>query len=201
MQKVNFIIPAAERKAWASFTLVELLVVMVIIGVLAGLTLMAAGQVWNTSSRARARDEIQAMSAGLDNYKIDNGSYPTSTNLLGGTTGAYAVNPTTTGTGSYQESSQYLYQALAGTTNFTIAPTGKYYMSFKTSQLGNYTATLTTYVKDPWGYSYGYSTGDGTTVNIPCAGSNFFDLWSTGGLTANPTSKNASDSWITNWKP
>jgi general secretion pathway protein G len=61
----------------AGFTLIELLVVIVIIGLLAGLV---APQVLGRISEAKsetARTQIEMLSVALDNYRLDNGSYPT----------------------------------------------------------------------------------------------------------------------------
>ncbi len=58
------------------FTVVELLVVMSIILVLAGLILATSSYVHNKGARSRAEAEIAAMSAALENYKADNGIYP-----------------------------------------------------------------------------------------------------------------------------
>jgi type II secretory pathway pseudopilin PulG len=65
--------PRADRTA---FTLIELLIVMSIIIVLAGLILATSGYVQNKGYRSRAEAEIAAMSAALESYKADNGLYP-----------------------------------------------------------------------------------------------------------------------------
>jgi len=193
----------------ASFTLVELLVVMFIIALLAGLILEAGSGLMQKAKRNRAAGEVQAISSALESYKVDNGIYPTNGILVGGTNGTYAIDPSTNG-GTYQQGSQLLYEALAGKTNYNDSASAKSYLPFKLYQLGNYTtaagtaysATTATYIKDPWNYSYGYSTGDGTAANVPLSGTNFFDLWSTGGLIANPSATAyATNAWISNWNP
>ena len=63
-----------DRKT--GFTIVEILVVMAIILVLAGLILATSSYVHNKGARSRAEAEIAAMSAALENYKADNGVYP-----------------------------------------------------------------------------------------------------------------------------
>lgn len=187
-----------------SFTLVELLTVIAIIAILAALTLAAASGVWNKVSRSRAAGEISAMANALDNYKTDNGVYPTASTMV---TNTYVNYDGTGSTTNYIFSAQILYLYLSGKTNFNDNPnTGtKSYMTFKTSQLGNYKASLgtafgsgSTYVQDPWNYAYGYSTGD--TNNVPYSGSGFFDLWSTGGLTRSSTTPNPTNVWVANWK-
>ncbi len=60
-----------------AFTVIELLIVMSIIIVLAGLILATSGYVQKKGARSRAEAEIAAMSAALESYKADNGIYPT----------------------------------------------------------------------------------------------------------------------------
>lgn len=210
MQKIVLFRLTRRKYRLDSFTLIELLTVMLIIAILAGLTLAAASAVMTQAARNRAASEIQAISAALENYKTDNGIYPQTSILLTNS----AANPYSSQTldgsvngGLYQQSSQILYQALTGKTNFNDLPASgvKSYIQFKTTQLGNYkTAANTpynvntsTYIQDPWTYSYGYSTGNGTN-SYPYNGNGFFDLWSTGGLIS-PNATN-SNTWITNWK-
>jgi prepilin-type N-terminal cleavage/methylation domain-containing protein len=202
------IVPRKDRLA--SFTLVELLTVMAIISILAGLTLFAASEVLNKASRSRATSEIQAMSTALDAYKTDNGAYPVgNTTVAAGsiltgppTPGTYPVDPVTANVTAYQTSSQALYQALSGQKFYGDTPgtVGKSYMSFKLNQVGIPTGPLS-YIKDPWNNSYGYSTGDNQRPQVlyPYNGSGFFDLWSTAGRTT--TSAADMNSWITNWQP
>src|SRR5712675_2860811 len=76
----------------AAFTLIELIVVVGVITILAGLVLSTAGYARKKGARARAETEIAAMSAACENYKADNGVYPTNTdtNGLDPTTGTIA---------------------------------------------------------------------------------------------------------------
>jgi general secretion pathway protein G len=60
------------------FTLIELLVVLIVIGMLAGLV---APQILGRVSEAKtttARTQIEMLGLALDNYRLDNGAYPTS---------------------------------------------------------------------------------------------------------------------------
>ena len=180
----------------ASFTLVELLAVIAIIAILAGLTLAAFSGVMNSAGRSRARTEISAVSAALESYKADNGAYPPSpANGFSDTNYASDGSPATAG-GLYQNSSAALYQALTGQTNYgDPAPTWgtKIYMTFKSSQMGNYSSGGgNVYIKDPFGNSYGYFTGSASST--PVNGTNQFDMWSTGG-----NIQGVTNTWISNW--
>ena len=200
MQRVILSGWALRKKSLASFTLIELLTVIAIIAILAAMTLAAASMVMGTGARKRATAEIQAMSLGLENYKIDNGIYPSSTSTVSGVSGTTLTGPPT---GSYpflsvdlkdyKNSASALYEALSGKTNFMDIPQSgtKSYFSFKVNQIGNPTAAAgPSYVADPWSNPYGYSTGDNLSpqVNYPFNGSQFFDLWTTAGTTGNTTS-------------
>lgn len=183
-----------RKNRLASFTLVELLTVMAIIAILAALTLSAASEVMNKAKRSRATTEIQAISTALEGYKTDNGSYPPSDGVLTTNTPYSLYDGTSL---NYQTNSTLLYIALTGTNYFdAVPPTGvKNYMpSLKINQIGNPTGPYS-YIKDPWNYSYGYSTG--TVANYPYNGTGFFDLWSTGGLLAAQVNTNA---WLSNWQ-
>ena len=63
-----------------AFTIIELLIVMTIILVLAGLILATAGYVQKKGARSRTEAEIAAISAALESYKADNGIYPSEPN-------------------------------------------------------------------------------------------------------------------------
>ncbi len=62
--------------ATTAFTIIELLVVITIIIILAGLILSTVGYVQKKGARSRAETEIAAISAACESYKADNGIYP-----------------------------------------------------------------------------------------------------------------------------
>jgi prepilin-type N-terminal cleavage/methylation domain-containing protein len=63
------------------FTLVELLVVIVIIGILASLITVAVSAALTAAKRTRIVAEINAVATAIQNYKLENGSYPPSTSV------------------------------------------------------------------------------------------------------------------------
>ena len=166
------------------FTTVEVLVAMAIILVLAGLILATSSYVSNKAARSRAEVEIAAMSSALENYKTDNGVYPSDITIDARTIGDPA---------QYQTASTTLFKNLSGDLNgdgqSDLGVTS--YMAFKPSQTGGTTAPF--FVKDPFGNSYGYSTifqTDSTKGYNPT-----FDLWSTAGA----ISDSGKPGWIKNW--
>lgn len=175
--------PAATQ----GFTVVELLVVMAIILVLAGLVLATSSYVHNKGARSRAEAEIAAMSAALENYKADNGVYPVD----------ISVDPkTTSNPASYIAGSLALYKALSGDADNDVNRSAEKtaFMTFKPNQLSPADTTQAVlFIKDPFSNSYGYSTIFSTD---PTKGYNpTFDLWSTAG-SASDTGK---PGWIKNW--
>ena len=192
-----------QRHRRDSFTLVELLTVIAIIAILAGLILFAATGVIKEAARSRAKSEIAGLSSAMESYKSDNGVYPSFPNgktSLFSTTNDYTTPAAVTAAGgAYQNSSELLYQSLSGMTNVTdtLQPGSRSYFPFKKTQLGvdSSGAQSVYYIKDPFGNSYGYFYGNGTAV--PYNGSNSFDLWSTAGDT-NSAALNPSG-WVNNW--
>ncbi|HET9856883.1 MAG TPA: hypothetical protein VFP99_03540, partial [Chthoniobacterales bacterium] len=71
--------PVGMTKKLRAFTIIELLVVISIIIILAGLILSTVGYVQKKGALARAEAEIAGMSAALESYKADNGIYPRQT--------------------------------------------------------------------------------------------------------------------------
>jgi prepilin-type N-terminal cleavage/methylation domain-containing protein len=74
---------ATRHGGFAAFTLIELLVVITIISILAGLTLAAMGGIQKRGARAKAESDIQALSAAIEEYRREYGSFPaTNSNSL-----------------------------------------------------------------------------------------------------------------------
>ena len=59
------------------FTLIEIMVVMVILGILAGLIIPRVMGRPEEARRLKARMDIESLETSLKLYKLDNGSYPT----------------------------------------------------------------------------------------------------------------------------
>jgi type II secretion system protein G len=80
------------RRAGA-FTLIELMVVVAIIAILAGLTLGGMGYVNRKSAASRAQTEVAALSAAIESYKLEFGTYPSNaTTLYADLTGSGTLN-------------------------------------------------------------------------------------------------------------
>jgi general secretion pathway protein G len=194
----SFVIRHSSFRGGASaFTLIELLIVMAIILVLAGLILATSNYVQKKGYRSRAEAEIAAMSAALENYKADNGVYPSTaeTNTLKANTMGDPTNA------NYTSASLALYKLISGDADNDAnrVSESKSYFSFKPNQLSptNQTSAVL-FIKDPFGNSYGYST---VKASVPTGTDGYnptFDLWSTAGTIDGSTAPNQSQ-WIKNW--
>ena len=190
---------ALPRDSCSAFTIIELLIVMAVIIVLAGLVLGTSNYVQKKGARSRAEAEIAAMSAALESYKADNGIYPDSPGLDARTD----FYPNAGNKAAYETASQALYIALSSDTNLNRTKenteTGKSYFAFKANMLSPQQQDLAvTGIRDPFGNTYGYSTANQADPN---KGYNpTFDLWSTAG------NRDVSESeavylarWVKNW--
>lgn len=162
------------------FTLVELLTVIAIIALLAGLIFPAVISVQDKAKRSKAKSMIQSLSVALKMYQNDFGVYPTDTDV-GATSGAAALNIA-------------LGQRHIGTSAGNVGP----YMEFKTKDLNGSGEVI-----DPWGTPYYYypDDDDGATGDAPWHNVYSFDLYSAGKDKATPSGAaggEGSDD-ISNW--
>jgi prepilin-type N-terminal cleavage/methylation domain-containing protein len=161
--------PLTPHRSSVAFTLIELLAVITIIGILAGLTLGAAGAVRRHGATSTAKAEVAALQAACDRYFADNSIYPVGT-----------ASPTTV---TAPAGATALFTNLVGSATLTVAPTSKRYFEPKPAMV--FTNTSPNYFIDPWGYAYGYNS-NGTNAPL---------IWSTAGQ----TTTNGINKWITSW--
>jgi type II secretory pathway pseudopilin PulG len=201
-----------------------MITVIAVIIVLVSLVLSVNALVQGNAARARARIEIKTLSSACDAYKTDNGGYPQDTSQNSVTSQLdprISFTPT-----NYYQASNILYTALSGMTNVggVMKQTATNYAPdfFESARLaggpGSSNSALPTYVVDPWGNSYGYSTAGldlqqeyrsaletnpqatmPTQNKFGTVGYNStFDLWSTGGTTGSNGSPDTAK-WVHNW--
>ncbi|MDD5198343.1 MAG: type II secretion system protein GspG [Terrimicrobiaceae bacterium] len=170
--------PLPRAAARDAFTLIEILVVIAIIAILAGLLLSTAGFVQEKAGNERAKVELAGLENALEAYKLDNGAYPD-------------------GDGS-DNSTKDLLDAL-NRTPAKQSPPGKIYFEVPGKMLpstggsSSYNDKLTAakYLQDPFGNPYHYQFPG----KDDRSGTNFFDLWSQGKKN-DPT---ATNKWIKSW--
>ncbi|MGJ8644466.1 MAG: type II secretion system protein GspG [Luteolibacter sp.] len=144
----------SSHQSAKGFTLIELLVVVAIIAILAALSIGGFNYVSNKQAYSTAELQINLLSKALEEYKLDNGEYPTTTS----TNGLFLA----------------LYWEGANTT-----PPGKIYLSeldpINNKQAWTSGTGASTAIIDPWGNQYIYRNG-----STPSARNPDFDLLSTG---------------------
>jgi general secretion pathway protein G len=69
--------PSASRVSRAGFTLVEILVVIAIISLLAGVVLLNIAPQMGMGSQAAGKSQIQVLSSAVTTYRMAHGRYPT----------------------------------------------------------------------------------------------------------------------------
>ncbi|MGC3991376.1 MAG: type II secretion system protein [Chthoniobacteraceae bacterium] len=110
-----------NKRSSPGFTLVELLTVMAIVLILAGMVMVTMSYTTGKAARVRAEGEKQALSVACENYKTDNGGYPQDKNLtdnvnMDPNSGPGAVTDITAGS-YYCKSAFWLYASLTGDYN------------------------------------------------------------------------------------
>lgn len=166
----------------ASFTLVELMVVVAVIAVLSGLILGGAGAVRQRAVRGQAKTEIAAIEAALGRYQADTGEYPVQTSLF--RQNSYDPAPS-----SYNPAGSLLFSNLWGAATYGATRGGRQYINVKPSMVS--TSGTAHFFIDPWGYAYGYYWSGTNSLY----GGAVPDVWSTGG----GTTATASNKWVTSW--
>ena len=211
------------------FTLVELLTVMAVIAILAGLILYIAGPLNNRSLFAKASSQIRALEVACEAYKADTGAYPhqglAASGSIGSTIWSDQLNPRTNGNSrpsdpTYVNASLELYEALTGDlrcTGTSAAASTKNYLSDITPNIfgrSNFNAPVSAsnpvlYLADPFTNVYGYSTAyasqlaaaGGTVITTGSGYNPTFDLWCTGGQSGTPTNPPGQPGDVTfQWK-
>jgi len=167
-----------KNSSYHAFTLIELLAVITIIGILAGLTLGAAGAVRRHGATSTAKAEVAALQAACDRYFADYNSYPTTTNSMPDPSSGYSPLAST-----YTNAGQVLFSNLVGSAKLSVAPSSKRYFEPKPAMV-NTNPSPNIFI-DPWGYIYGYNS-NGTNAPL---------IWSTAGQ----TTAGGTNKWITSW--
>ena len=168
------------RQGRAAFTLIELMAVITIIIILAGLVVGGMGFVNERQAKEKAKVQLALLSKALEEYKLDTGTYPPTPNK----TGAFA---TSAGTTTSSILFDYLFWDSDRDTSGGVGDTDqKVYipeLDPATSKQGwtTGTASAKTTIVDPWGNQYCYRSATDSTGKANSGTQNpDFDLWSMG---------------------
>jgi prepilin-type N-terminal cleavage/methylation domain-containing protein len=172
------------RRPAAGFSLMELVVVVAIIVILAGLTLGGFNFVNQKNAREKAKMQLKLLENALEDYNSDNRSYPTNNDPNG------------------EKGDEVLYQALYYDGFEARDSGGKIYLpeldpenNTKSGQAWMQGKDSQARIVDPWGNFYRYRTGE-QAINPD------FDLWSPGPdkkTNPDPKHKDSQDD-ICSWK-
>ena len=181
------------RQARAAFTLIELMAVITIIVILAGLVIGGMGFVTERQAKSKATVQIALLSKALEEYKLDMGTYPLTPNSTTGLQSAILFkalywDSDNDNTGVPADLDQRIYipqlDPLTTKQGWTSAPPPP---------------SATTKIVDPWGIEYRYRTAmDNASPSkaAPATQNPDFDLWSSGKdgkTTATPADKENRD--------
>lgn len=193
-----------QRHGSSAFTLIELMAVITIIVILAGLVVGGLGYVTEKQAKSKALVQIALISKALEAYKLDIGMYPPTTTAqkTGATTSAQSLYISL-----FYEGYDYAEKSKSGSPpatwtkkidNVDIPKATTIYLpdldptTSKQGWVDSITGTgtkvppITTLVKDPYAVEYRYRSGKSAngTANTDTQNPDF-DLWSCGkdGLT------------------
>ena len=206
-----------HRSGKAAFTLIELMAVITIIVILAGLVVGGLGYVTDKQAKSKASVQIALLSKALEEYKLDMGSYPLTANTatgLGQTPGLYQALFYEGFDYAKQNSPEKWVKTVGSNAAFSKAT--KIYLpdldptATKQGWVTN-AATVPVVIPqllDPWGKEYAYRTASGLPAGTPATSpvnadtmNPDFDLWSYGkdgkskpaGTSANDIKTNLDD--------
>ena len=157
----------------AAFTLIELMAVITIIVILAGLVVGGMGFVNERQAKEKAKVQLGMLEAALEEYKLDNGEYPLTPNKSGNLRGPNGTN-----------TSKILFKALY--MDGAQDPAKKIYLESlnPANNKQGWTsgpASNNTKIVDPWGNQYCYRSAVNSSGNTNRDTQNpGFDLWSMG---------------------
>lgn len=154
-----------ERSA---FTLVELLIVIAIIAILAGLAFPAVQGALNSGKKAQARNDVQQIAAAIRAYQLEYGRLPSSVTSPGDGDEDFLG----------KDRSKEVIGILTGENTSNLNPQGRAFLEAKTttSRKGGIDPSDKTFY-DPWGEPY--------LIKLDTSYNNKLEYYSTGGA-ANP---------------
>lgn len=156
-----FIKPEMSRKT-SGFTLIELMVVIIVIGIVGGIVFGGAGYIFEKQAIKQAEAEIEVLKVSLDEYKRENGNYPETFDFEGEMSSfillhsLYGSHEPVDGVWERLEPEQYT-KSLIPMESLSVAP-------IEDDEAGQFNLDkVDHYLIDPWGepYIYEFERKDG----------------------------------------
>ncbi len=143
-----------------AFTMVELMIVIAIMSVLAGLLLPALNRAWGRANIAKCSTTIGSLQTALAMYSLDYGLYPPSSDAEGSQHNGNSADADHFAPGT--DEPENFVNALTATS------LGGPYMEFKGKDLDESVSGLPVLL-DPWGQAYIYTARRRSTTESPAA--------------------------------
>lgn len=181
-----------RRTRRRAFTLMELMVVISLIAILAGMVLAAMPAILGQIKRRQVELTLKELQAGLSSYKLDNGMYPINPTdeiegsyvlykfLSGDFDGDGKLDDESVGTKIYMEGIDWNTAKNQAQLRVGKTPDGRYALV------------------DPFGSPIRYLCEPPGEKNKKTRNPTY-DLWSLGGAEADSTNTEDLSRWITNW--
>lgn len=147
------------------FTIVELLIVIVVIGILAAITIVAYNGVQNKASDTAVKSDLTNFAKKIELEKVDNGAYPTALTAAMGfkfSRGAYGLD---------FQNYNVRYCINTATDNYIMYAKSKSGNYFRYTATGGLESAINT-------YGYGICDQIGLTTTNPVANGLFNTTWS-----------------------
>ena len=180
------------RHQYSGFTIVELLIVIVVIGILAAITIVAYRGVQSRAQAAAVSSALQQTSKKLALYAVDNGAFPVSLATVGisnasGVAYQYSVNNAIT-------PQTYCVTATNGTTSYNVTSTTSPSNGGCAGHGVGGVAAITNTVVNP---SFETNLTDWSTGNATLTQTTSWASSGTNSIVVTPNNASSSDSYIT----
>jgi general secretion pathway protein G len=178
-----------SRSARPGFSLIELMAVITIIVILAGLVVTGMGFVNERQAKEKARIQIGLLENVIEDYKLDNGVYPPGNSADG------------TG-GSTELFNALYYEGFSDTSGATTIYLPELDPEMNKQGWTSGSPSATVKIIDPWGNEYRYRSGKSSSGEVNDSAQNpDFDLWSVGkdGKTSSEISSKVNNDDIGNF--
>jgi prepilin-type N-terminal cleavage/methylation domain-containing protein len=184
-----------SRRQAAAFTLIEMMAVITIIVILAGIVVGGMGFVNEKQAREKAKVQIKRIEAALEEYKLDTGNYPPTANKTGTFTGKGTSTSAELYVALFYEGYDYAKQNSPATWTKNVGGVDvpkatKIYLpeldptSSKQGWVDPATGSVppaSTPIRDPWSNEYCYRSATDSSGSANTNTQNpDFDLWSMG---------------------